>query len=150
MSLLLLLDDPPIEDVLLTAATNLAASARWMDHMTAVVLAQTACEVLTERAIDALIVLRKVEALAPSLRDRFTSYNLSTERLRRLYVALSKDDISQAAFWPSFVRHAKRRHEVVHRGTQVSREDAAASVEAARQLIEHVREAVSLVRQGER
>jgi len=40
--------------------------------------------------------------------------------------------------WQQYAKHVGRRHEVVHRGVRVSKDDAEHSYEAARKVIEHL------------
>jgi hypothetical protein len=104
----------------------------------AVVVAQTACEVLTEQLMTALTE-RLDEPLRKWARGRLPrTHDLDDDRVRGLYVALTADAIQTAPFWASFKQHVDRRHQVVHRGTKVSAAEGQESYDAVQQLLTHL------------
>jgi HEPN domain-containing protein len=132
-------------DVFLTAAKALLEAGY---YSAAVVSAQTACEVITERAIDFWILdLRmasdvwdmRLNSVMNSLMEPFQTYNLANDRLRRLYVVLSEDAIHQEPFWERFKEHVDRRHRVVHQGYVTTKEEAEQSLAVAEEFVEHVK-----------
>jgi hypothetical protein len=108
-------------------------------HPLAVVVAQTACEVLTEQMMTALTE-RLDEPLRKWVRGRRRPRNadLYDKRVRTLYTALSGDHIESQPFWPDYKKHVELRHQVVHRGVHVDEADARRSCDAAQKLLEHV------------
>ena len=108
------------------------------EHPLAVVVAQTACEVLTEQMMTALTE-RLDEPLRKWVRrQQGRNADLAEDRVRTLYTALSGDQIESQPFWPDYKKHVNLRHQVVHRGTGVDEVDARRSCDAAQQLLEHV------------
>jgi beta-galactosidase/beta-glucuronidase len=109
------------------------------EYRLAVVLAQAACEVLTDQVLNQLIETVQPDALRSVLRRRHgRTADLDDDRLRELYEALSGDRIGHAPFWQSYTQHVKRRHQVVHAGVDVSRDDALASCDTVRKLVDHL------------
>jgi hypothetical protein len=66
------------------------------------------------------------------------NYNLANERVRRLYVALSSDQIQNAGFWQRFKVHVERRNEAAHQGNGLSAQVAEESCQVAEELIRHL------------
>jgi hypothetical protein len=94
----------------------------------AVIIAQMACEVLTE------------ETLTPLLKGRKPSwnFNVGNPKVRKLYIKLTHDRIDTAPFWTKFGAHVTRRHKVVHRGHRVSPAEALESLSVATEFVDHV------------
>jgi hypothetical protein len=110
---------------LLSLSASLIGEGR---HEAAVIVAQMACEVLTEQTLTPL--LRKGQARA--------NFNLDDKDVRKLYIKLTHDAIDQAPFWPNYRPHVVRRHQVVHRGRRVTPTEAQESLSIATQLVDHV------------
>jgi CheY-like chemotaxis protein len=131
-------------DVFLTAAKTLLEAGY---YSAAVVSAQTACEVITEQAIDFWILdMRmagdrglRLNGVLKTLMEPFQTYNLTNARLRRLYVTLSDDAIKQEPFWQRYKEHVDRRHRVVHQGYVTTKEEAEQSVAGAIEFVEHIK-----------
>ena len=130
---------PPYHVRLLAAAYEQFDAATEEKYQFAVVLAQAACEVLTDQVLDQLIEKIQPSDARPWVRKKVgRTADLDDDRLREFYEAISGDRIGEAAFWADYKRHVKRRHGVVHAGVAVSRDDAAHSYEAARKLVDHL------------
>lgn len=108
----------------------------------AVIVAQTACEVCTERAFDVLFRKRGAEWIRDSIFSSSSSYNLISPRVQKPYTALSGDKIQTAPFWNDYKDHVDRRNKVVHKARGVGSHEATASIEAATKLIEHLERVV--------
>jgi hypothetical protein len=104
----------------------------------ALVIAQTACEVFVEVAIATILKSKGLESLDQSLKDFVQNYNLANQRNRKLYVALSEDNIQRESFWNKYVTMVKLRHDVVHKGKQVTAQEGKDSFEVANEMIEHL------------
>ena len=108
------------------------------EYRVAVMMAQTAVEVLIEQVITE--ELRKQTTsldLAEWVLDRSKPFALQNASAS-LYVLLTGDEIQRQDFWDRYARHVKRRHGVVHRGEDVERSLAEESVDVARKVIRHV------------
>jgi hypothetical protein len=66
-------------------------------------------------------------------------YNLGNDRIRKLYTALTGDDVHKSAFWPKFKDSAKRRNATIHAGVRVSKTEAEESCNAASNLLAHLK-----------
>ncbi len=112
----------------------------------AVVVAQTAVEVLIAqvisdrlRAIGDHLEENQLPRLRTNLTRNIKTYSLNDDPTRQLWDDLMQDMITNVDAWGGYKDHVKRRHGIVHQGVEVSRLQAAASLEAARAMIEHVR-----------
>jgi HEPN domain-containing protein len=113
----------------------------------AVVVAQTAVELLIAQVIsDRLQAIgdhleeNQLPALRTNLTRNVKTYSLNDDPSRELWDDLMHDTIKQADVWADYKDHVKRRHGVVHRGVEVNEDQATASLAAAREMIEHIRE----------
>jgi hypothetical protein len=106
----------------------------------AVVLAQTACEVLGANVLERLMKKRNVEFLRDWIVSAATrgNANFSNDRVRDLYVTLSGDRIQDQPFWAQYQSHVRRRHDVAHNGTTVSKAETEESYQAAESFIRHL------------
>ena len=101
----------------------------------AIIMAFTACEVLTEQAFDELWPSRGLPELARPVSRALRSNNLADERVRSVYNALSADRIEGQSFWDAFKDLATLRNGLVHgKERRVSDEQAQSAIDAARAL----------------
>jgi hypothetical protein len=105
----------------------------------AVILAQTAVELFTEKTLGELYTVRHIEYLKTEFEHLLINYNIGNAKVSGLYVALSQDDIKQAQFWSAFVAHTELRNDLVHEGKDATAEQSRASLDAVMSLIDHVR-----------
>jgi hypothetical protein len=131
---------PPYYRQVLEAAERYANDG---ENAVAVIVAQTACELVTEIAFESFFRLHGMsESDKKALRPR--PYNLDNGKVRALYVLLSKDKIHRnKSFWPGFTKQAKLRHRIVHNGEPATAKDAKDSIQATTKLIEHVESVVA-------
>ncbi|HVQ44211.1 MAG TPA: hypothetical protein VMT30_04575 [Candidatus Saccharimonadia bacterium] len=124
----------------------LAAAQAEHDHghyKEAVILAQTAVEIFTEKALRQLYQARRLEYLKATFEHLLINYNIGNTKVSQLYIALSNDDIKQAPFWSRFIAHTELRNELVHEGKDATEAQSRASLEAVKALIDHVAEAIA-------
>jgi hypothetical protein len=135
MSLLpILKSDEPYQN-LLDAAEAAHGQGQYKE---AVILAQTAVELFTEKALGQLYVARHVEFLKDPFEHLLINYNIGNTKVSRLYVALSEDNIHTAPFWSNFVAHTELRNALVHEGKDASVTQSRASLDAVSALMEHI------------
>jgi HEPN domain-containing protein len=116
------------------------------EHDLAVVVAQTACEVLIREVLTTLVEVRVDDReLQPWLLERVRYFSLNDDQTRDLWSRLAGSRIQEQAFWPEYKAHVDRRHRVVHRGDTVTPEDADASLRAAGSLLAYVEAALGPV-----
>jgi hypothetical protein len=124
---------------LLAHARTLAARTEDEFHQMAVVFAHAACELHTEWGINQLLNARADKTLVALVlpADRDVS-SLDNRRIRRVYSALTGDNPKEADWWAEWLASRQDRHEVAHRGAQVT----LAQAEAADRYMKHVTEKV--------
>jgi hypothetical protein len=127
---------------LVKEARKLLDSAEPVHHGLAVVLAHTACEVAVQRALSKAFAKRGVPDWEKPVLKQLNGYNLSNERNRNFYKALTGDNIGEkataAGWWDDFAKSAERRNAVAHKGAKVTKADATASVDVAEKFVAHV------------
>jgi hypothetical protein len=104
----------------------------------AVIIAQTALELFTEKTLGELYHSRRIEYLKPVFEDLLINYNLANTKVSGVYVALSGDPIRQAPFWAALQDHAELRNKLVHDGQDATKEQSRRSLEAVKAAISHV------------
>lgn len=95
-------------------------------------------EVAVERSLSAAFAAKGLQYLEDPVLDFLNGYNLGNDRNRKLYTALTNDNIEQKPFWPAFKESATRRNNIVHGGAVVGQVEAEGSYQAARALVAHL------------
>lgn len=117
-------------------------SSPWVKQPSAaVIIAQTAIEVCTERIITRSLVRRGAEFLSDWVDGRLPNYNVFREDVKALYKAVTEDaTIAEQDFWSSgrLKAHVELRNAIAHRGRIATPEEAAASITVAEQIIAHM------------
>ncbi len=138
---------PPTVLLLTLASQNLLAHARTLAakpeggefHQIAVVFAHAACELHTEWAINQLLDARPdktlVGLLLPAERDVMS---LENPRIRRVYSALTADKPKDSDWWKEWLGSRQDRHDVAHRGVQMTQAKAEKAIVLAERYITHV------------
>jgi hypothetical protein len=143
--------------VLTLASHQMLARARQLstgnetDRQLAVIFAQSACELHTEKALTDLLRHR-----APPLNDAVVSLlgntiSLDDHRVRKVYGALTDDypsghtELKQppTSWWTGWRASRDLRHEVAHEGKPVTSEQADRSIASAAEYIEHLTKMVA-------
>jgi hypothetical protein len=105
----------------------------------AVIIAQTALELFTEKILGHLYQARHIEYLKPEFEHLLINYNIANGKVSGLYMALSEDKITQAPFWSALTAHIELRNDLVHEGKDATEAQSHQSLEAAAALIAHVK-----------
>ena len=105
----------------------------------AVILAQTALELFTEKILGRLYKVRNIDYLKPQFEHLLINYNIANGKVSGLYMALSEDKITQEPFWSNVVAHVELRIDLVHEGKDASVLQSRNSLDAVTALIEHVK-----------
>jgi hypothetical protein len=131
MSLLLLFNQPrdPRHLELIALAQQLCKEDK---SELAVVAAQTACEVYAEVAIRRMLQERELGEFDEVIPELLTGYSLMDRRGQRVFHALTGESIQRSAFWSGYKTHVELRNRVVHRGEQVTSDQAADSIRTAK------------------
>lgn len=120
---------------LLEAATEMVASGR---HEIAVVTAQMACEICADRVLRAYFIGRGVSFLEDAVDDLLPSYNLASEKVRAVYVALTGDQIQQQFFWSEYKVVVTLRNKAVHAGSRLQESQAKMVLRVAKLVVKHL------------
>jgi hypothetical protein len=104
----------------------------------ATILAHVACEVAVERSLSDSFALKGIQSLEESVADVLNGYDLADDQVRHLYASLTGDEIQAQPFWGDFIRSAKRRDNIVRKGSIVGRADAEESFKAANDFLAHI------------
>lgn len=135
MSLLLLLNQPPPyhQTLMKTAHANVDDQPA-----VAVVVACMACEIVTEQVISLAFKKRKIEDLEGPVTSLVSGNSLTNDRNRKLYVALTNDQIHGQPFWQNFKECAALRNDAVHSGARISAEEARQACQTVLQVLDHL------------
>jgi hypothetical protein len=106
----------------------------------AVIIAQTALELFTEKTLGHLYQVRHIEYLKPQFEHLLINYNIGNTKVSGLYMALSGDDINQAPFWSAVNDHVELRNRLVHDGQDATEPESKRSLKAVQALIAHIKE----------
>lgn len=112
-----------------------------------VVVAHMACEVSTERTLSAAFASKGLQNLEDPIFKFFNGYNLANERIRKLYTALTGDDIEHRSFWQAFKESTERRNKIVHRGIRIGQEEADSSYQATSDFVSYLSDFVSRLKE---
>jgi hypothetical protein len=105
----------------------------------AVVVAHIACEIATERCLTEAFAAKGIPDLEDSVTDFFSGSSLANDRIRKLYTALTGDEVEKAPFWQKFKESAVRRNKIAHSSVTVTKAEAEASYMAAKDLVAHLK-----------
>lgn len=104
----------------------------------AVVVAHMAAEIAAERSFSEAFRNRGLTYLEDPITEFFPSYNLANDRVRRIFTALTGNNLEKFDFWPAFKTSSARRNKIVHEGGRCSHAEATESIKAVRELVEHL------------
>jgi hypothetical protein len=121
---------------LMTVARNLIDQGQCS---IAVVVAHMVCEVATEEKLSEAFTSKGLQYLKESVMAFVNGYNLATERIRNLYVALTGDEVHKRVFWSQFKDSAERRNHIMHKGLSIDKPAAEKSYKAVDDLLTHFR-----------
>lgn len=107
-------------------------------HGISVVVAHMACEVAVERSLSAAFAAKGLQYLEDPVLEFLNGYNLANDRNRKLYSALSGDNIEQQPFWLQFKASAARRNNIVHGSASATKAEAEKSFLAASAFVAHL------------
>jgi DNA-directed RNA polymerase subunit RPC12/RpoP len=121
---------------LLNIARSLIDSGQ---YSIAVVVAHMACEIATERSLSEAFEQKGIKYLQDPIYEFLNGYNFANDRIRKLYSALTGDQIQLQTFWNKFKESASRRNNIVHGGATVGKAEAEDSFQAVSDLVAHIK-----------
>jgi hypothetical protein len=105
----------------------------------AVVVAHMACEVATEQRLSEAFTTKGLQYLKDSVIEFLNGYSLANDRIRKLYVTLTGDEVHNAGLWSKFKESATRRNKIMHEGLTVDKAAAEESYKATNDLLIHLK-----------
>jgi hypothetical protein len=124
-------------EALLATAQDLIAKG---EFSIAVVVAHMACEIGAERVLSRAFTTKGIGYLEESVEELLPGYNLANYRVRKLYNAVTGDQIQTQPFWQAFKESATRRNQAVHKGRMATKAEAETSFKAASDLVAYLKE----------
>ncbi len=103
-----------------------------------VVVAHLAAEIAASRKLTDAFATRGITDLEEAVTAFFSGSSLTNERIRKLYSALTGDEIGNQSFWPDFRASALLRNRIAHAGAIASRTDAETAIAATSAVIKHL------------
>lgn len=104
----------------------------------ATIIAHLACEVAIGRSLSDAFSRKGIRSLEEAVAGALNGFNPADDRLLDLHKTLTGDDIREQAFWDGFLRSAKRRDDIIRKGSIVGRTDAEESIRAAGDFLAHL------------
>ena len=132
---------PPYYDNLLAIVAALVMEHRTsLDYEIAVILCQMAAELMVEQVVTVLAERQQREVPEEVLYDgQYVNGNLVNEKVRRFYNSLCDSPIGDQSFWGAYKAHVDLRNRVVHRRQHAAKEEAQASCDTVRRLIDYLK-----------
>jgi hypothetical protein len=106
----------------------------------AIVTSHMACEVAAERALDAAYTTKNLKTLGEAIDDLMNGFNLANRKHRKLYNALTGTELENEPFWFQFKKASEKRNSIIHRGGQAIKKEAEDALQAAKELITHLKQ----------
>lgn len=125
----------------LEAAKGFANEPDAPDHyQSAIVMAQTACEMCAEDTIRVFFQVMGLDDLFEPMAEFIPSFNLASDdpKVRNLYMAICGDKVSDQPFWDALTELPKKTNRIRHAGETATKEEAEQLCAAAEQFINHV------------
>jgi hypothetical protein len=128
---------PPYQRELIQNAYDLCDERK---YNLAVIVAQMACEVVSELAFSTYFISRGIHELEKPIVALLPNFNLGSgnDKTRKLYEALSGDKITAQLWWSDYKSVVKLRNDIIHKSAQTNSATARAAVKTADQLVRHV------------
>jgi hypothetical protein len=114
------------------------------EYNPAIVMANQACEIATERAIARALAAKKHQRPEEIAQTLLSGYNLANDQTRALYTELTNDDIRNQPFWPQFKESVDLRNHIVRTDRAASKSEAQAALDAASRVISHLRGSIAV------
>ncbi len=106
----------------------------------AIVTSHMACEVAAERAFDAAYAAKKLEPLGEAVDSLMNGNNLGNDKHRKLWNALTGTKLEEEPFWSGFKSASEKRNSIVHKSGHANKVEAEAALQAATDLITHLKQ----------
>lgn len=126
-------NDYPLQ--LLEAVADMIVRGR---YEVSVVTAQMACEICTERVLRAYFKSSGAGFIEDAIDALLPSYNISNEKVRKVYIALTADQIQNQFFWQEYKTLVLIRNKAVHAGSRVQESQAQMVLRVARLVVKHL------------
>jgi hypothetical protein len=104
----------------------------------AVVVLHMAAEIAVEQRLSEAFRRRGITDLEEPIGEFLNGYNLGNDRIRRLFVSVTGDQVHNQPFWHGFKDSATRRNRIVHEGRTIGQQEADDSLNAVGGLLRHL------------
>jgi hypothetical protein len=101
----------------------------------AVVVAHTAYEVGVERALGQAMRAKGIGHLEDAIDGLLGNFNLGNGKVHKFFTALTGETVTDKPFWKGLTDSVQRRNAIVHRGLEVTKQEAEFSLQAAADLV---------------
>jgi hypothetical protein len=110
------------------------------EYGVSVIIAHTAAEIATERALMEITQAKGLPAVAEILTDLFRPFGITTnKKVRNFYSAISGDNrIAQSSFWSDLKTSDELRNTIIHRGSKATKEEAERAIRSTTELIKYL------------
>jgi hypothetical protein len=108
------------------------------EYSVSIVVSHIACEIATDRSFTEAFRARGIEDLEEPIEKLFSGNNLGNDKTRKLYTALTGDEIQNQPFWQRFTDSAKRRNSISHNGVAYEQTEADQSLAVAKAFVAHL------------
>jgi hypothetical protein len=106
------------------------------DFNIAVVVALMACEIRVKITVTLIVAKKKLEYPQDAIFDNFS---LVSDRTKKIFNALTSEQVQQAPFWTKFKESVELRNKTVHRGRAVTKVQADDAYRAASDLLTYLK-----------
>lgn len=136
MSLLLLFNQGLVYESLWRSALEHQGQGRYQE---CVIFAQMAAEVASDSCLNRLVGRAEPPALRAWLESQIDSNaNLARPSVRKLFNALSGQELEGEPWWTAYVENNRLRNDVAHRGKHALEAEATRGLQAVRDLINYL------------
>jgi hypothetical protein len=104
----------------------------------AIIVMHMACEIATERSLSESFARKGIQYLEDPMAGFLNGYNIANDKVRNFYTSLTGDEIQNMPFWKKFIKSARRRNNIVHKGLSCSLEEAEESFKAVNDFLAHL------------
>jgi len=103
-----------------------------------VVVAHVAAEVAASRKLTEAFGARGISDIEDVVTGFFSGSSMANERTRKLYSALTCDNIASQPFWSDFKLSATLRNHIAHKGATASQGEAEMAIRVSSAMIKHL------------
>lgn len=104
----------------------------------AIVISHMAAEIASERAFDQAFRDKNLDAVGTAIGSIGKGYNLASDSVRELFIALTGKQIQYEPFWSRFKVASAKRNKIVHRGELATKQEAEEALTGATGVVKYL------------